>query len=262
MKINFHKYQGTGNDFVILDNRQGNYSGLAMDRIKLLCDRRFGIGADGLLLLNQKDGYDFEMVYYNADGRESSMCGNGGRCLVKFAFHTSTPKNRYLFLASDGEHEAKMEDNGVVKLKMQDVKEIVDYHGDFILNTGSPHYVKMVSNLMQYDVFHKGMDIRYDTDFAKEGINVNFVEHKKADEIMVRTYERGVEDETFSCGTGVTACALVNHHNELGYNDVSVITKGGRLVVEYDRVGENQFENIWLCGPAEKVFDGDFELAT
>src|ERR1700730_1262892 len=200
MKINFHKYQGTGNDFVILDNRERNYSGLAMDRIKLLCDRRFGIGADGLLLLNQKEGYDFEMVYYNADGRESSMCGNGGRCLAKFAFETSLPKNRYLFLASDGEHEAKMEDGGVVKLKMKDVNGIVDYHGDFILNTGSPHYVKMVNNLMQYDVFHKGRDIRYDTDFAKEGINVNFVEHKKADEIMVRTYERGVEDETFSCG--------------------------------------------------------------
>ena len=142
---------------------------------------------------------------------------------------------------------------------MKDVAGIRDYHNDFILDTGSPHYIKMVSDVMDYDVFRKGMEIRYSSDFAKEGINVNFVEQKRVDEIIVRTYERGVEDETLSCGTGVTASALACYHNEMGYNDVRVVTKGGRLRVEFDRIGENTFENIWLCGPALKVYEGDIE---
>jgi len=256
-KMHFFKYQGTGNDFIILDNRHSAYSALTTENIRSLCDRRFGIGADGLMLLNTRPGYDFEMKYYNADGRESSMCGNGGRCLVKFAYDLGIHKPMYHFLASDGPHEAEIDDDGTVSLKMKDVREIRDYHGDMILNTGSPHYVKMVPDVMEYDVFHKGMDIRYGADFAREGINVNFVEQKKPDEIIVRTYERGVEDETYSCGTGVTASAIVCYHNELGYNDVRVITKGGRLTVKFDKIGENSFENVWLCGPAVKVFEGD-----
>jgi diaminopimelate epimerase len=258
MIIHFFKYQGTGNDFIILDNRDRMYSALTMDIIKTLCDRRFGIGADGLMLLNAKMGFDFEMKYYNADGREGSMCGNGGRCMVKFAYQTGIRKNNYHFMASDGPHDAEIIDDGSVNLKMKDVQGILDYRGDFILNTGSPHYVKMVDHVMDYDVFKKGMGIRYDTDFAMEGINVNFVELKQSDEIMVRTYERGVEDETFSCGTGVTASALVCYHNENGYNDVTVITKGGRLVVKFDRIDDQVATNIWLCGPAEKVFEGDY----
>ena len=258
-KIHFHKYQGTGNDFIILDNRDWSYTALTQERVKSLCDRRFGIGADGLMLLNNKSGFDFEMKYYNADGRESSMCGNGGRCLVKFAYDMGIHKNEYHFLAVDGPHQAEIDDKDIVSLKMKDVREVRDYHQDFILNTGSPHYVKIVSDVMDWDVFHKGMDIRYSSEFAKEGINVNFVEQKRADEIIVRTYERGVEDETFSCGTGVTASALVSYHNEMGYNDVTVITKGGRLTVKFDRVGEDSFENIWLCGPAVKVFEGDVQ---
>lgn len=254
--MHFYKYQGTGNDFIFLDNRERSYSALTQDQIKNLCDRRFGIGADGLILLNTKTGFDFEMKYYNADGRESSMCGNGGRCLVKFAYDLGIHKSSYRFLATDGVHEAEMEDDIIVNLKMKDVREIRDYHGDFILDTGSPHYVKIVSDVMAYDVFHKGMDIRNGSDFVKEGINVNFVEQKKSDEIIVRTYERGVEDETFSCGTGVTASALACFHNELGYNDVTVFTKGGKLTVKFDRIGENSFQNIWLCGPAVKVFEG------
>jgi len=260
MKIHFYKYQGTGNDFVILDNRNWSYSALDMEKVKFLCDRRFGIGADGLMLLNPATGYDFEMKYYNADGRESSLCGNGGRCMVKFAHHLGMIKSRYSFLAADGPHEAEIEDDGTVNLKMQDVKEIKEYRSDFILDTGSPHYVKIVSDVMDYDVFHRGMDIRYSAEFAKEGINVNFVEPKKGDEIIVRTYERGVEDETFSCGTGVTASALVCHHNDVGYNDVTVVTKGGRLVVKYDRINDGMFQNIWLCGPAERVYEGDITV--
>ena len=260
MKLHFYKYQGTGNDFVILDNRAGLYSGLTTPQINFLCNRRFGIGADGLMLLNNIQGYDFEMKYYNADGRESSMCGNGGRCLVKFAYHMGIHRSNYHFIASDGPHEAEIDPDGTVSLKMQDVNSIKEYHGDFLLNTGSPHYVKVVGDVADYDVYHKGHDIRYSNNFAKEGINVNFVEQKNEHEIIVRTYERGVEDETWSCGTGVTAAALVCYHNEVGYNDVTVHTKGGKLVVEYDRIGEDSFSNIFLCGPAQKVYEGHIEL--
>ena len=256
MNIHFHKYQGTGNDFIIIDNRTGKFT-LDKKDITFLCNRRFGIGADGLMLLNLKEGYDFEMVYYNSDGRESSMCGNGGRCLVLFASHIGIRKSMYRFLAVDGEHEAEIDDDGTVSLKMKNVPRISEYHGDAILNTGSPHYVKVVSDVMEVDVLEKGRAIRYHNQFSEEGINVNFVEHKDEDEIFVRTYERGVEDETLSCGTGVTASALVCYHNEAGFNNVIVRTKGGRLSVEYDRFNEGSYNNIWLCGPAEKVYEGD-----
>lgn len=260
MQIQFYKYQGTGNDFIILDNRDQVYSELTTDQVSLLCDRRFGIGADGLMMLNLKEGYDFEMVYYNADGRESSMCGNGGRCLVKFAHNVGIRKDMYYFLAVDGEHEAEIALDGIVSLKMKNVNGIRVSHGDFILDTGSPHYVKIVRNVMEYDVLRKGREIRYSSAFAEEGINVNYVEQKNDDEIIVRTYERGVENETFSCGTGVTAAALVCYHNENGFNDVTVRTKGGKLTVEFDRINDDQYENIWLCGPAEKVFEGNVLL--
>jgi diaminopimelate epimerase len=260
MKFSFYKYQGTGNDFVILDNRNQQYSAITTEQVKSLCNRRFGIGADGLMMLNLKESYDFEMKYYNADGRESSMCGNGGRCLVKFAYHMGIHKNTYHFIAIDGAHNAEIDDDGIVSLEMQDVNNIRNYNGDFILNTGSPHYVKMVKDVMNLDVFEKGRAIRYNNEFTKEGINVNFVEQKSDHEIIVRSYERGVEDETWSCGTGVTAAALVSYHNENGYNDVTVFTKGGKLVVEYDRITEDSYKNIFLCGPAEKVFEGDIVI--
>lgn len=260
MDLNFHKYQGTGNDFVILDNRNGEYSNLNTQQINFLCNRRFGIGADGLMLLNAKAGYDFEMKYYNADGRESSMCGNGGRCLVKFAYHLGIHKNTYHFSAIDGDHEAEIDLDGTVSLKMKDVDEIRHVNGDYILDTGSPHYIKMVSGLDKFDVFKNGKTIRNSDLFRKEGINVNFVEQLTDDEISVRTYERGVEDETLSCGTGVTAAALACYHNETGFNDVVVSTKGGKLNVEYDRSNDDSYTNIWLSGPAEKVFEGQMEL--
>jgi diaminopimelate epimerase len=212
-----------------------------------------------VMLLNNLPGYDFEMKYFNSDGRESSMCGNGGRCLVQFAYDQGLHKNEYHFLAIDGPHEAEIDDNGNINLKMKDVPAINENRGDSIIDTGSPHYVKIVSDVMDYDVFQKGMDIRYSAEFAKEGINVNFVEQKKPDEIIVRTYERGVEDETLSCGTGVTASALACYHNEVGYNYVKVFTKGGKLTVKFDRTDDESFENIWLCGPALKVFEGTIE---
>ena len=260
MTISFSKYQGTGNDFILLDNRQQIYSGLTQLEIAKYCDRRFGIGADGLMLLNLKEGYDFEMKYFNADGNQGSMCGNGGRCMVRFAYHLGIHRSIYHFLASDGEHEAEIDDGGgIINLKMQDVTSIREEDGDFILNTGSPHYVKIVDDVMDYDVVKQGTEIRFNEEFNKEGINVNFVEQAELDEIIVRTYERGVEDETFSCGTGVTASAIVCYHNEVGYNDVTVTTRGGKLVVKYDRLNSGHYTNIWLCGPAEKVFEGKIE---
>jgi len=261
MKINFQKYQGTGNDFVILDNRNREFSSLTASHIRHICDRRFGVGSDGLMLLNQKDGHDFEMKYYNADGRESSMCGNGGRCLVKYAYELGIHKNVYHFLAVDGLHEAEIDTDGTVSLKMQDVNHVSKFHGDFLLNTGSPHYVRLVTDVMNVDVFKKGRDVRYSKEFEQDGVNVNFVEQlPDEDKILVRTYERGVEDETWSCGTGVTAAALVCYHNENGFNDVEVKTLGGTLTVEFDRIDDNHYANIWLSGPAEKIFDGSIEL--
>lgn len=262
MTFHFYKYQGTGNDFIIADNRDGRYNQLHTAQINTLCHRRFGIGADGLMLLNNREGYDFEMKYYNADGKEGSMCGNGGRCITKFAWHLGLHRETYHFLASDGPHEAEIDIAGIVSLKMKDVDRIRKFHSDFILNTGSPHYIKLVTDVMDLDVYRKGHEIRYSREFAEEGINVNFVEQEEnSNRIRVRTYERGVEDETFSCGTGVTAAALVSYHNEAGFNEVEVTTLGGKLSVEYERSSDEQYHNIWLCGPAEKVYEGQLELS-
>lgn len=261
MNIPFFKYQGTGNDFILVDNRNNAYSGIPEQEIKRLCDRRFSIGADGLMMLNHKNGFDFEMKYFNADGKPGSMCGNGGRCIVRFAYDLGIHKESYHFMASDGEHLAEIETgSNIINLKMKDVPGYKEVDGHFIVDTGSPHYIEFVDDVMDMDVLKEGTEIRYSEPFAKEGINVNFVQNKSEEGIIVRTYERGVEDETFSCGTGVTACALVCHHNDVGYNDVTVTTKGGELVVKYDRSYENAFTNIWLCGPAEKAFEGKVDI--
>jgi diaminopimelate epimerase len=260
MTLQFYKYQGTGNDFVIIDNRSGALS-LSTEQIAYICNRRFGIGADGLMLLETKAGYDFAMVYYNADGREGSMCGNGGRCLTRFAYDMGIHKTSFVFTAVDGDHEATLAENGWINLKMKDVDGITDHHGDSVLDTGSPHYVKPCADVMNTDVFTEGRGIRYSKEFAEKGINVNFVENDEQ-KIVVRTYERGVEDETFSCGTGVTASALVFAHNENGFNRIEVQTKGGHLAVEFEKTGEESFRNIWLCGPAVFVFKGEITLDT
>lgn len=260
MIIKFHKYQGTGNDFVILDNRAGEYNNLTEKQIRRMCDRRFGIGGDGFILLSNKQGYDFEMVYFNADGKTSTMCGNGGRCMVKFANDIGIHKYTYHFLATDGEHDAEVDNDGLIRLKMQDISE-VDNHGTYaVLNTGSPHFVKFVSDLENIDVVETGRDIRNSKAYKAEGINVNFVEGISEDMIFVRTYERGVEDETLSCGTGVTAAAIVSAHNDKGFNRVEVKTLGGNLSVEYNKIDEDHYDNVWLCGSAEFVFKGEIEI--
>ena len=257
MNLHFYKYQGTGNDFVLIDNRNGEYNNLSEEDIKKICHRRFGVGADGFMKLNEKEGYDFEMVYYNADGREGSMCGNGGRCIVKFAYDLGIKKLQYHFLATDGDHDAEIDEQGIVSLKMNDVASITKYKNDFVLNTGSPHFVQLTIDVMNLDVVKEGKAIRYNKDFEKEGINVNFVEVKDDENLIVRTYERGVEDETFACGTGVTAAALVFYHNENGFNSIDIQVLGGNLNVRYKRNPDGSYENIWLKGAAVKVFNGE-----
>jgi diaminopimelate epimerase len=262
MKLTFYKYQGTGNDFVILDNRDNSVH-LTNEQITFLCNRKFGIGADGLMLLQNKEGYDFEMIYHNADAT-MSMCGNGGRCMVKFAHHMGIHKEVYHFLAIDGPHEAsiKFDDENWVRLKMKDVHDYEHKLLDRVLNTGSPHYVKPVTGLQNYNVVKEGRAIRYSDEYKEQGINVNFVEVNNEDKsIFVRTYERGVENETMSCGTGVTAAAIVFAHNDSGFNRVVVNTLGGKLAVEFDKeTDKNEYTNVWLNGPATFVFKGEITL--
>ena len=258
MKISFSKYQGTGNDFVVLDNRDGAYDGLTLEQVAFLCDRKFGIGSDGLMMLENADGFDFNMRYFNADGNEGSMCGNGGRCLVQFAQDKGIVKQAYRFAASDGPHEAIILDNGLIKLKMQDVSGIEEHGAEKILNTGSPHFIQYVDGVKDVDVFQQGRSIRHNELFKEAGINVNFVE-RVGEGIKIRTYERGVENETLSCGTGATAAALASSE-KLGPQLTNVEVEGGVLQIEFDRVGEQEFNNIWLIGPAQFVFSGTIEI--
>jgi diaminopimelate epimerase len=260
MEHTFYKYQGTGNDFIMFDNRNASIPSLSKEVVKKLCDRRFGIGADGLILLCNKEGYDFEMVYYNSDGLPSTMCGNGGRCIVKFAYDLGIHKSSYLFLAVDGPHEASIDLDNIIRLKMIDVNSVEEDGAHSILNTGSPHYVKFSRDVRRIDVKKEGREIRCSPRFESEGINVNFVESTGSYCIYVRTYERGVEDETYSCGTGVTAAALVSAHNERGFNQVQVQTNGGELGVEFNKTGDHNFTDIFLCGPAIFVFKGNVKI--
>ena len=253
MNISFYKYQGTGNDFVVLDNRNGAYDALSTEQVAKLCDRKFGVGADGLMMLALQEGYDFRMIYFNADGQEGSMCGNGGRCLVRFANDKGILSDHYRFMAVDGEHEARIID-GRIHLKIQDVHQVEKKENVSILNTGSPHYVCFVDDVEGMDVFGEGKKIRYSNAFREKGINVNFV-CKNGNGIRVRTYERGVEAETLSCGTGVTAAAIANSAIN-GKQITSIKVEGGELSVSFDRVNDQHFTDVWLIGPAEFVFSG------
>ena len=256
--MEFYKYQGTGNDFIILDNRDGRYNDLADDTVNILCDRKFGIGADGLMLLETSEGYDFKMKYYNADGKEGSMCGNGGRCLVQFAKDMGVNKTHYHFIAIDGDHEAEISDEGLIKLKMQDVSEVKDVKGDMVLDTGSPHFIRFVDAVDHVDVFNEGTKIRYSDPYSEQGINVNFVEVTPAG-INLRTYERGVEDETLSCGTGATAAAIACSTEDGAYH-TPVNVKGGKLTIEFYKLSENEYIDVWLIGPAQFVFKGTINI--
>lgn len=260
MTIPFYKYQGTGNDFVIIDDRKGFYKNLATLQIASICDRRFGIGADGLILLQEANGFDFKMQYFNADGNESTLCGNGGRCIVQFAFHQKIINHNTKFLAIDGGHDAIV-DGDIVKLKMNDVLDVRHIDDYYILNTGSPHYVTFVEKADEVNVFFEGKKIRNSEPFKQDGINVNFIEHQET-AISVRTYERGVENETYSCGTGVVASAIVdvlNANKDNGNYTIEVNTLGGKLSVSLKKL-DHTFKNIWLNGPATFVFKGEVEV--
>ena len=260
MNVLFYKYQGTGNDFIIIDNRNNSIGAIPKQTIEKLCNRRFGIGADGLMLLQNKAAYDFEMVYYNSDGNESSMCGNGGRCIVAFAQSLNLITDRAKFSASDGDHEAIVK-SGCISLKMNDVKNIEKNTDFYFLNTGSPHYVRFVDDIASYSVFEEGKKIRNNNRFKAAGTNVNFIE-KTGEELFVRTYERGVEAETYSCGTGVTAAALVASVNDIatGNNYCNIKTLGGSLKVKFNKLSDYTFSDIWLEGPATFVFKGKIEI--
>ena len=264
MKIFFTKYQGTGNDFVMLDNRSHAYSGLSAEQVRFLCDRRFGIGADGLILLEKETGYDFTMVYYNSDGRTSSMCGNGGRCITAFAHDLNLVNGQSHFHAVDGDHDAVITDkkNMTVKLRMSDVPQLEKTGEDYFLNTGSPHFVRFVKAVKEADLLTEARKIRYAERFLPGGTNVNFVQVDAGNRLTVRSYERGVEDETLSCGTGVTASVLAAAAAgklDKGTGMCEVTSMGGPLKVFYTAAGEG-FTGIWLEGNARFVYSGEIEI--
>jgi len=258
MTYTFYKYQGTGNDFILIDNRQSLVNKNNTKLIKFLCDRRFGIGADGLILLENHDSLDYKMVYFNSDGNKSTMCGNGGRCLVAFAKKLGIINSKATFEAIDGVHHATIDD-GLIKLQMQDVSGIRKYDSHVFLNTGSPHHVQLENDLENLDIKSKGSEIRYGKPYAKEGVNVNFVKKIDNEVFAVRTYERGVEDETLSCGTGVTAVALAMYYiGETEKNLITLKTPGGDLQVSFKRQ-DGKFNDVVLIGPAKFVYKGSIE---
>lgn len=259
MKLHFYKYQGTGNDFILLDNRTDAIR-LTEEQVALLCHRRFGIGADGLMLLEQAPGMDFRMVYYNADGSESTMCGNGGRCITAFAAKLGLVEKEASFIAIDGPHHATIHTDATISLQMQDVTRIDCYADHAELNTGSPHYIQWVDDAAATAVFDEGRRIRNLEQFGPKGINVNFVQKLAADQLFVRTYERGVEDETMSCGTGVTAAAIANAGDKTGNFTTGINTPGGILTITFRKDTANTATEVILTGPATFVFEGDIEL--
>ena len=255
MIIDFYKYQGTGNDFIMIDDRREEFDLTDNDLIAALCERRMGIGADGLILLRDHEFLDFEMIYFNADGKQSSMCGNGGRCIISFAKMLEITEEETTFMAIDGEHKGRLMDDGI-NLQMQDVKKIEGVGDGLVLDTGSPHYIEMVDDLYNLDVNKEGRKIRNLAPFKKEGINVNFV--LDTNELQIRTYERGVEAETLSCGTGVVATVIALHYaNCIEETLVNVKTKGGELTVSFEEFN-GSYRNIWLSGEASMVFAGEF----
>ncbi|MCX6231844.1 MAG: diaminopimelate epimerase [Bacteroidetes bacterium] len=261
MILNFSKYHGAGNDFILIDNRKGEYN-LSSSEIALLCKQHTGIGADGLMFLNQSSSCDFEMRYYNSDGNESTMCGNGGRCITAFAADVGIIDKTAHFVAIDGLHQAEIINNeGFIKnirLKMSDVDNVQLFGNYFVLNTGSPHYVQFIDDVQSIDLVTEGRRIRYDHCFTPEGINVNFAQIYE-NHLYVRTYERGVEDETLSCGTGVTASAIA-YALDKNIQLVNIETKGGKLNVSFTKNINKSFSEIYLEGEACLVFKGETEI--
>lgn len=266
MEITFYKYHGTGNDFVMIDNRTRFFPKENTMLVARLCDRRFGIGADGLILLENDSLTDFKMVYYNSDGNPSSMCGNGGRCIVAFAKKLGLVANSADFMATDGAHDAAIADDGTISLHMKDIDSIKTGNGYIFLDTGSPHHVEFVEDVRQINVAELGAKIRYGDLYGAAGSNVNFVQ-QNGSKFLVRTYERGVEGETLSCGTGVTAVAIAGHflgktgsgNGGKSAETVKIEAEGGSLEVSFCESG-GKYSNVYLKGPAELVFEGKITI--
>ncbi|MFO7924113.1 MAG: diaminopimelate epimerase [Bacteroidales bacterium] len=260
MQLKFYKYHGNGNDFIIIDNRQNTFPANNHALIKYLCNRNFGIGADGLMLMEETPGMDFHMHYYNSDGREGTMCGNGGRCMIHFAAKIGLIDKTAIFSGIDGHHQGRIDKNGLVHLKMQDVNKVKKDGNAYIINTGSPHYIIFTDNISGLDVINAGRKIRYDEKYGNEGINVNFVQTEN-ERIRIRTYERGVENETLACGTGSVAAAIGTVLKEnRNISRVIVETLGGILEVNFRRKNKEHFSDIWLSGPAKMVFEGNADI--
>ncbi|MDG1763343.1 MAG: diaminopimelate epimerase [Flavobacteriaceae bacterium] len=261
MIIRFDKYQGAGNDFLILDNREEKYSSLTTAQIHFLCNRNKGVGADGLILIHTDNSSDFRMQYFNSDGKESTLCGNGGRCAVAFAKDKKITSNNIIFNASDGLHSAFYKNSIEVKIEMKEVNEFSKVGDGFIADTGSPHYVCLVDDVQAVNVEEEGSAIRYSEAFMPEGINVNFVEKVDATHYNIRTYERGVEGETLACGTGAVAAALALHYMKQseGEKNLNLSALGGDLNVSF-KVEDGKYHQIFLKGPAKFVFSGAIEL--
>lgn len=258
MIIRFNKYQGAGNDFIIIDNRKGEFSPSDNETIRNLCDRRFGIGADGLILISELKGFDFEMKYFNSDGFEGTMCGNGGRCASAFAIRNGITGNDLVFKTIDGVHQS-FNSGGIIRLQMNDVKDANLVNGSWFINTGSPHYVLFTKDVAQTDVNGEGRKYRWAKEFQPGGTNVNFVEIEP-DGLFVRTFERGVEEETLACGTGVTASAIASVlSGHFDTTPVRIRTRGGNLSVEFS-VRDKLITDVWLSGPATFVFEGEVEI--
>ncbi|MEQ8365023.1 MAG: diaminopimelate epimerase [Cyclobacteriaceae bacterium] len=256
MKLHFHKYQGTGNDFILIDDRNMQFPIDKLEIISQLCDRKFGIGADGFMLIRPHETVDFTMIFFNPDGSKS-LCGNGSRCAMAFATHLGIVGKQMAFETTDGIHDGYYKD-GLYHFQLFDVNEIIRSDETYFINTGSPHHVQIVQNVQSCDVVVEGKKIRYSSKYEPAGTNVNFIQ-KKVDSIDVRTYERGVENETLSCGTGVTACAIVAALENY-QSPIKVETQGGNLQVSFTKVDDTHFKDIYLAGPAEKVFEGDIEV--
>lgn len=262
MTLHFSKYHGAGNDFVMIDNRETIFDVNDSQLIQAICHRHFGVGADGIILLENDLNYDFKMVFANNDGSIGSMCGNGGRCIVRFAHDLGMiiNKKNIRFSAIDGIHHARIEDD-LICLKMQDVHEIGSRNGLIFLHSGTtPHHVQFVVNLESFPVCIEAQKIR-DIDVDPRGVNVNYVEIKDG-EFHVRTYERGVEDETLACGTGATSVAIAVHSlGMLGNkNFCNIKMPGGDLKIDFEQSSDGTYEDIWLTGPAVKVFEGEIEI--
>ena len=261
MKIEFAKYHGAGNDFIMTDCRKTDDSVFSEKLVKSLCNRNFGIGADGLILLMNDENADFRMKYFNSDGKEGTMCGNGGRCITAYAKKLGLVNKKAVFSGIDGLHEAVIKSPQTIDLKMIDVHSVRKLSDGYLLNTGSTHFVLFCNNIDKLNVYEKGKEIRSQSRFGKEGTNVNFVEILDKGHMKIRTFERGVENETLACGTGAVASAISSYiHTNTDNTAYKVYVHGGTLEVRFEEKRDLSFENIWLSGPAEFVFEGIIQI--